>query len=530
MRKSYIFNFNRKAALLIVLFCLCIFQSKPLKAASSGNTWTNDGWTYTYNLDDNDNATITKVVPTGYEEDGTGWIASLTEEQQNDFNNRIAFIDFTFPDKVDGHSVVSILCGERYDGMCVFSYVTQFIRSIVVPQGVTSLGSYCFADAYNVSSISLPEGLLSIATGALDFYYTDATCKLTSLTIPSTVTTLSQKSIGSNSLTAITFAKPSQLKSVACNTFNMCSKLKSISLPASVTTITGQGNTKNAKKKATLFSSSAVETVLLEGDGIAAEDLHCLSNKSVSTSIYYPLSASSKYSNATVTSNNKKAKKRFYAESRIVKTNSRYGTICLPYTISASECANITAFYEEKSENAINDDQTYITFDQVTTLEAGKPYIFEQTGTAADDGTFTAADANGLVVFAIADADETPLTAEVNTGTYFKGTFEGKSYDDLKGGSNYILQSDGVFRKVGAKSVKVGTYRAYLDLSSLLNGVKSNKISINFKNSETTGIDGLTNDEGSVNNGWMYNLQGQRITTPAHGQLYIKNGKKYIKN
>lgn len=90
--------------------------------SSSGNTWTNDGWTYTYNLDDNDNATITKVVPTGYEEDGTGWIASLTEERQNDVNNRIAFIDFTFPDNVDGHSVVSILCGEREDGMRVFNY------------------------------------------------------------------------------------------------------------------------------------------------------------------------------------------------------------------------------------------------------------------------------------------------------------------------------------------------------------------------------------------------------------------------
>lgn len=526
MRKSYIFN--RKAALLTLLLCLCMLQVKPLKAASSGNTWSDNGWTYTYNLDDNDNATITKVVPTGYEDDVTGWIASLTAEQQESANNGKGFIDFTFPTEIDGKKVVEIKGtdgGSATNSASVFAGLMIYIRSVTIPSGVTTLGNYAFYSTRNVKnnivSISLPDGLETIGNYALNLGRSGSESPILSeLSIPSSVKSLGKYSIAIGSLTKIDFGTDSKLQSLSQYSFSACTQLKTLKIPASVTTLGG----------AIISNCPNLQCIVLDGDGISGDDLKNKSfpSSSYKGSVYFPLRYVTKYTNVTLKSKN--AKMRFYAESRIVKVSSRYGTICLPYTISASECANIKAFYEEKSENAVNDDHTYITFNQVTTLEAGKPYIFEQKGTTADDGTFTAADASGLVVFAIADAEETPVTAEVNTGAYFKGTFDGKSYDDLKGGSNYILQSDGVFRKVGATSVKVGTYRAYLDLSSLLNGAKSNKISINFKNSETTGIDGLKKNESRVNKGWMYNLHGQRITAPAHGQLYIKNGKKYIKN
>lgn len=45
----------------------------------------------------------------------------------------------------------------------------------------------------------------------------------------------------------------------------------------------------------------------------------------------------------------------------------------------------------------------------------------------------------------------------------------------------------------------------------------------------TTGISTITTAEQNVGNGAMYNLAGQRISAPVSGQIYIMNGKKYIK-
>ena len=65
---------------------------------------------------------------------------------------------------------------------------------------VTSLGKYAFRYARNVTSLSLPEGLLSINKQALYKTY------LTELTIPNSVTTLGESSISENSkLKTITF-------------------------------------------------------------------------------------------------------------------------------------------------------------------------------------------------------------------------------------------------------------------------------------------------------------------------------------
>lgn len=45
----------------------------------------------------------------------------------------------------------------------------------------------------------------------------------------------------------------------------------------------------------------------------------------------------------------------------------------------------------------------------------------------------------------------------------------------------------------------------------------------------TSGISSVTTGEPAAKNGAIYNLAGQRISAPVSGQLYIQNGKKYIK-
>jgi hypothetical protein len=75
---------------------------------------------------------------------------------------------------------------------------------------VTSIGSGAFCGCYNLTSISIPEGVTSIGSEAFD---------------------------NCGNLTSVTFAENSQLTSIGSWAFYHCSNLISISIPASVTSI-----------------------------------------------------------------------------------------------------------------------------------------------------------------------------------------------------------------------------------------------------------------------------------------------------
>jgi len=88
-------------------------------------------------------------------------------------------------------------------------------------------------------------------------------------------------------------------------------------------------------------------------------------------------------------------------------------------------------------------------------------------------------------------------------------------------GLSYVLK-DGVFAKAASGTLKAG--KAYLKLEAAL-GRDFLEIG-----GETTGISAMLNDKGEIiNDKFIYNLNGQRISQPMKG-LYIKNGKKVVKN
>lgn len=60
----------------------------------------------------------------------------------------------------------------------------------------------------------------------------------------------------------------------------------------------------------------------------------------------------------------------------------------------------------------------------------------------------------------------------------------------------------------------------------------ANTVYANIKdgaNDWTSGIYSITTGEPAAKDGAIYNIAGQRISTPVSGQLYIQDGKKYIK-
>ncbi len=104
---------------------------------------------------------------------------------------------------------------------------------VVVPEGVTSIGSAAFFRCKNLTSVTIPKSVSSIGGSA--FY---GCSSLTSVTIPESVTSIGSEAFwGCSSLTSVTI--PESVTSIGDEAFEWCSGLTSVTIPKSVTSIGG---------------------------------------------------------------------------------------------------------------------------------------------------------------------------------------------------------------------------------------------------------------------------------------------------
>ena len=129
----------------------------------------------------------------------------------------------------------------------------ESIETVVIEDGVTSIGNYAFAYCSNLTSVTIPSSVTSI--GKYVFFICT---RLTSVTIPSSVTSIGGGAFDNcSSLTSITI--PSSVTSIEKSTFANCESLTSINIPANVTTIGEDA----------FFYCSALETITIdEGNDI----------------------------------------------------------------------------------------------------------------------------------------------------------------------------------------------------------------------------------------------------------------------
>ena len=105
------------------------------------------------------------------------------------------------------------------------------LTSIIIPNGVTSIGSYAFESCSSLTSITIPESVTSI--GASTF---SGCSSLTSITIPESVTSIGNYAFsGCSLLTSITI--PEGVTSIGSYAFSGCSSLVSMTIPEGVTSI-----------------------------------------------------------------------------------------------------------------------------------------------------------------------------------------------------------------------------------------------------------------------------------------------------
>ena len=122
---------------------------------------------------------------------------------------------------VIGNGVTSI-------GGYAFSYCSG-LASVTIPASVTSIGNYAFQDCSGLTSIEIPSNVTSIGTRA--FFGCSG---LTSIEIPSNVTSIGQSAFyGCSGLTSVTI--PAGVTSIGDYVFNDCSNLATITVETSNT-------------------------------------------------------------------------------------------------------------------------------------------------------------------------------------------------------------------------------------------------------------------------------------------------------
>ncbi len=128
------------------------------------------------------------------------------------------------------------------------------LESIIIPESVESIGECAFEKCINLCSVKLPNGIRSIEKYA--FYYC---IKLSSIDIPNTVEKVGVSAFcNCDSLTSIVI--PEGVKCIEDGTFEYCENLSSVTLPCSVTSI-GDSAFCDCKKLSSLNIPNSVTTI-----------------------------------------------------------------------------------------------------------------------------------------------------------------------------------------------------------------------------------------------------------------------------
>ena len=142
-----------------------------------------------------------------------------------------------------------------------FDYISNYanlLKSIEIPNSVTSIGGACFNYCNNLETVTFESNSSLVTIGDDAFNYC---ISLSSITIPDGVTSIGEGAFyDCENLETVEFELNSSLESIGENAFFNCSSLTSITIPDSVTSI-GHGAFYNCQLSSITFEPTTPPTL-----------------------------------------------------------------------------------------------------------------------------------------------------------------------------------------------------------------------------------------------------------------------------
>ena len=359
-------------------------------------------------------------------------------------------------------------------------------KNTVIPN-IRGIAGSAFRGCTELTSITIPNTVSSIGDAAFE-----GCTGLTSITIPNTVSDIGQNTFsGCINLTSVTL--PNSLTGIGASTFENCTGLTSITIPEKVTTIIDG---------AFDGCDNLTSVTVAWASPISIDDNNPFPNRANAT-LFVPAASKDNYEAANYWKDFKEIQS--YVPSYVSYTLSSVGmgTYCSQYDLDFTNVSGIRAYIA-------------CGFNPTT----GTVFIMRVNEVPAN---------TGILIKGTPGSYSVPVK---NTNMYYSNMFKGTltaitvpaTEDGMK---NYVLLgSDLLFHgSLGGSTLTAN--RAYLQIPLSVVGNPAN--TRGFVTLEENGTTGIVYSETMEerDNGKIYNLNGQQITSPKKG-LYIRNGKKVL--
>ena len=404
------------------------------------------------------------------------------------------------------------------------------ISNITIPESVTTIGNNAF-EGTKISKITIPSSVTSIGADAFD-----GCSNLTTVTFNANVKTFGNWFEGLSKLTTINI--PASVTTISNNAFNGCTSLTNVTF-GNISKITSWGsnifNGVTGKKDGDYMMIG--NSVILKAISNSAPDARYeISNNvayiadnafaDVNNSTVYldlrgrdnaPVLASSALNGIagfkTIVKNGKEGNFNSKVWSNINTTtievpSEKYTTCMFMYNAVVPEGI---AVYTAKSNAEGKVVLTKINKNNArTVVPAGVGFMLRADNKTI--ATFVSAKSEAAVFVNENELkgaqDYTYFTGDENPYVYILSTVDGKQ---------------GFYRAGSTNKLKIG--KAYLQSNTQIHSLA--KMSLWEGESETSGISNAQMSENSNAKGYVYNLNGSRMSSPQKG-VNIINGKKVI--